>query len=205
MKVILVNANAVAMVTAMSRLVQNTKTSLKRRSCFRFRKLRPLLTAPGHVTSKPSSRLEPGLLLSCCSAPPSTGDLCQVNRCSNGGTCVTGEGQRLICICPDGFDGETCNETESGERRGGASGEREQLTELMLLFFCRFSTQVRAAPTPARTTASARRRVRAAEETSSASTSASVLRALTASTARTVSSDQLGDIQVQGRSRRRRR
>uniref|UniRef100_H3CYG4 Milk fat globule EGF and factor V/VIII domain containing b n=1 Tax=Tetraodon nigroviridis TaxID=99883 RepID=H3CYG4_TETNG len=42
------------------------------------------------------------------------GDLCQVNHCTNGGTCVTGEGQRLICICPDGIDGETCNETESG-------------------------------------------------------------------------------------------
>lgn len=67
---------------------------------------------------------------------------------------MTGEGRRLICICPDGFDGETCNETESGERRGGArgapAGERDQLTPLF------FVQQVRAAATPARTTACAR-------------------------------------------------
>lgn len=45
-----------------------------------------------------------------------------MNHCSNGGTCVTGEGQRLICICPDGFDGDTCNATESGETGGGETG-----------------------------------------------------------------------------------
>lgn len=36
--------------------------------------------------------------------------------CSNGGTCVTGAGTPFICICPDGFSGETCNETETGKR-----------------------------------------------------------------------------------------
>nr|XP_057931539.1 milk fat globule EGF and factor V/VIII domain containing b isoform X4 [Doryrhamphus excisus] len=42
------------------------------------------------------------------------GDICKVNVCSNGGTCVTREGDPFICICPDGFTGETCNETETG-------------------------------------------------------------------------------------------
>uniref|UniRef100_A0A3B5KSA1 Milk fat globule EGF and factor V/VIII domain containing b n=1 Tax=Xiphophorus couchianus TaxID=32473 RepID=A0A3B5KSA1_9TELE len=42
------------------------------------------------------------------------GDLCEVNVCNHGGTCVTGTGTPFICICPDGFSGETCNETETG-------------------------------------------------------------------------------------------
>ncbi|XP_061898678.1 lactadherin-like isoform X3 [Entelurus aequoreus] len=42
------------------------------------------------------------------------GDSCKVNICSNGGTCVTREGDPFICICPDGFTGETCNEMETG-------------------------------------------------------------------------------------------
>ncbi|KAG5274102.1 hypothetical protein AALO_G00159210 [Alosa alosa] len=43
------------------------------------------------------------------------GDYCEVNICHSGGTCVTGVGENpFICICPDGFTGETCNETETG-------------------------------------------------------------------------------------------
>ncbi|KAM6937023.1 lactadherin-like [Xenentodon cancila] len=42
------------------------------------------------------------------------GGPCQVNMCRNGGTCVMGTGAPFICICPDGFSGETCNETETG-------------------------------------------------------------------------------------------
>ncbi|XP_077423631.1 milk fat globule EGF and factor V/VIII domain containing b isoform X4 [Vanacampus margaritifer] len=46
--------------------------------------------------------------------PGVNGDLCKVNICSNGGTCVTRQGAPFMCICPDGFTGETCNETEKG-------------------------------------------------------------------------------------------
>ncbi|XP_067356736.1 milk fat globule EGF and factor V/VIII domain containing b isoform X3 [Channa argus] len=42
------------------------------------------------------------------------GDYCEVNVCSNGGTCVTRAGAPFFCICPDGYSGETCNETETG-------------------------------------------------------------------------------------------
>lgn len=57
---------------------------------------------------------------SSCVAHPaslSTADYCEVNVCSNGGTCVTGAGALSICICPDGFTGDTCNETETGKAK----------------------------------------------------------------------------------------
>lgn len=43
------------------------------------------------------------------------GDYCKVNFCYNGATCVTGVGDDpFICICADGFAGDTCNLTETG-------------------------------------------------------------------------------------------
>ncbi|KAM9816258.1 milk fat globule EGF and factor V/VIII domain containing b isoform X3 [Syngnathus typhle] len=46
--------------------------------------------------------------------PGVNGEICRVNVCSNGGTCVTKAGAPFICICPDGFTGETCNQIETG-------------------------------------------------------------------------------------------
>uniref|UniRef100_G3NVM9 Milk fat globule EGF and factor V/VIII domain containing b n=1 Tax=Gasterosteus aculeatus aculeatus TaxID=481459 RepID=G3NVM9_GASAC len=53
-------------------------------------------------------------LFSACLVFGVNGDYCKVNVCINGGTCVTGAGTPYICICPDGFTGDICNETETG-------------------------------------------------------------------------------------------
>ncbi|XP_060784088.1 milk fat globule EGF and factor V/VIII domain containing b [Neoarius graeffei] len=51
----------------------------------------------------------------CVSFSAVRGDSCKVNVCQNGGTCVTTvEKDSFICICSDGFTGDTCNETETG-------------------------------------------------------------------------------------------
>ncbi|XP_051484251.1 lactadherin isoform X2 [Apus apus] len=43
------------------------------------------------------------------------GDFCDVNHCQNGGTCLTGINESpFFCICPDGYVGIDCNETEKG-------------------------------------------------------------------------------------------
>lgn len=43
------------------------------------------------------------------------GDYCEVNLCHNGGTCVSGIGEELfICICAEGFAGDTCTAKEKG-------------------------------------------------------------------------------------------
>ncbi|KAM9126055.1 lactadherin isoform 1-T1 [Pangshura tecta] len=44
-----------------------------------------------------------------------TGDFCDVNHCENGGTCLTGSSETpFFCICPEGFTGIDCNDTEKG-------------------------------------------------------------------------------------------
>ncbi|XP_018620650.1 lactadherin-like isoform X1 [Scleropages formosus] len=43
------------------------------------------------------------------------GEFCKVNVCHNGGTCVIRVGDSpFLCICPEGFAGETCNTAETG-------------------------------------------------------------------------------------------
>ncbi|XP_017313929.1 milk fat globule EGF and factor V/VIII domain containing a isoform X2 [Ictalurus punctatus] len=43
------------------------------------------------------------------------GDYCEVNWCHNGGTCVTGVGEEpFVCICAEGFAGDTCTAKENG-------------------------------------------------------------------------------------------
>ncbi|XP_038602347.1 lactadherin isoform X2 [Tachyglossus aculeatus] len=45
----------------------------------------------------------------------SPGDLCESSLCQNGGTCLSEvDGSPFFCICPDGFTGKVCNETERG-------------------------------------------------------------------------------------------
>ncbi|KAK1802243.1 hypothetical protein P4O66_021907, partial [Electrophorus voltai] len=42
-------------------------------------------------------------------------EYCEVNVCHNGGTCVTGVGEEpFLCICAEGFAGDTCNTMENG-------------------------------------------------------------------------------------------
>ncbi|XP_036245730.1 lactadherin isoform X2 [Molothrus aeneus] len=44
-----------------------------------------------------------------------SGDFCDVNHCQNGGTCLTGINEApFFCICPEGYVGIDCNETEKG-------------------------------------------------------------------------------------------
>lgn len=39
-----------------------------------------------------------------------------MNHCQNGGTCLTGINETpFFCICPEGYVGIDCNETEKGE------------------------------------------------------------------------------------------
>lgn len=51
----------------------------------------------------------PGLLLQ------GSGDFCDSLECLNGGTCLPGQDQLPFhCLCPEGFGGPVCNETEKG-------------------------------------------------------------------------------------------
>ncbi|XP_032416757.1 EGF-like repeat and discoidin I-like domain-containing protein 3 isoform X2 [Xiphophorus hellerii] len=66
------------------------------------------MKATGNITTAALG----SFLLLLCSA---RGDYCEVNACHNGATCVTGVGEDpFICICADGFGGDTCNLTETG-------------------------------------------------------------------------------------------
>ncbi|KAM4676520.1 lactadherin isoform 2-T2 [Discoglossus pictus] len=43
------------------------------------------------------------------------GDVCDENTCLNGGTCLSNvNNSPVYCLCPDGFTGINCNETEKG-------------------------------------------------------------------------------------------
>ncbi|XP_074862863.1 lactadherin isoform X2 [Carettochelys insculpta] len=56
-----------------------------------------------------------GALLVVSGALAASGDICDVNHCQNGGTCLTGSNETtFFCICPEGFTGIDCNDTEKG-------------------------------------------------------------------------------------------
>lgn len=56
-----------------------------------------------------------------------TGDFCDVNQCQNGGTCLAGTNETpFSCICPDGFTGIDCNDTEEGTVQAGEGSRQER-------------------------------------------------------------------------------
>lgn len=150
--------------------------------------------------------------------PLSAGDYCEVNVCSNGGTCVIRAGAPFICICPDGFSGETCNETETGKLC--LWGQNEPVMWVLLYNLLALTSKIfteeyihssvqplpnlalhsylmyvflllqkgPVTPIPARMMPSARWQATPAEVMSSASMSASASRVMKGFTARSVSS-----------------
>uniref|UniRef100_A0ACB8E5Q2 Uncharacterized protein n=1 Tax=Sphaerodactylus townsendi TaxID=933632 RepID=A0ACB8E5Q2_9SAUR len=57
----------------------------------------------------------PSSLPLACGSALVEGELCKVNQCQNGGTCITGaDSSPFFCVCADGFTGIACNETETG-------------------------------------------------------------------------------------------
>lgn len=55
-----------------------------------------------------------GMLLCASGLFAASGDLCDSSLCLNGGTCLTGQDNDIYCLCPEGFTGLVCNETERG-------------------------------------------------------------------------------------------
>ncbi|KAM5291427.1 lactadherin isoform 1-T1 [Glossophaga mutica] len=56
-----------------------------------------------------------GALLCASGLFAGSGDLCESSECLNGGTCLLGQDDLpFYCLCPEGFTGLICNETETG-------------------------------------------------------------------------------------------
>ncbi|XP_020021063.1 lactadherin isoform X2 [Castor canadensis] len=55
-----------------------------------------------------------GALLCACGVLAASGDFCDSNICLNGGTCLSNQDGDFHCLCPQGFTGSVCNETEKG-------------------------------------------------------------------------------------------
>ncbi|NP_001038954.1 lactadherin isoform 2 precursor [Mus musculus] len=55
-----------------------------------------------------------GMLLCASGLFAASGDFCDSSLCLNGGTCLTGQDNDIYCLCPEGFTGLVCNETERG-------------------------------------------------------------------------------------------
>lgn len=55
-----------------------------------------------------------GVLLCASGLFAASGDFCDSSLCLNGGTCLMGQDNEIYCLCPEGFTGLVCNETEKG-------------------------------------------------------------------------------------------
>ncbi|CAH7339000.1 lactadherin isoform X1 [Phodopus roborovskii] len=55
-----------------------------------------------------------GVLLCASGLFAASGDFCDSSLCLNGGTCLLGQDDDFYCLCPEGFTGLVCNETEKG-------------------------------------------------------------------------------------------
>ncbi|KAL1774430.1 lactadherin isoform X2 [Sigmodon hispidus] len=55
-----------------------------------------------------------GVVLCASGLFASSGDFCDSRLCLNGGTCLISQDNDIYCLCPEGFTGQVCNETENG-------------------------------------------------------------------------------------------
>ncbi|XP_048224896.1 lactadherin-like [Perognathus longimembris pacificus] len=85
-----------------------------------------------------------GALLCASGLLAQTEIFCDSSRCMNGGTCLKDRGDSFHCICPEGFTGRLCNETDKGpcspnpcHHDGQCQVAKDQLRgDVFISYFC---------------------------------------------------------------------